>query len=501
MNPNQASTSTRVRVGLFTIIGLLLIGAASVYVNDEPYWWRPCQLVHISVEDATGLKTKSPIRSLGLDIGYLVSFELSDTHVDLGICITAPVEVLPTTKAYIRAEGFLGDKFVELKPVKYIGPEKPAPRTSFLWPKRIYEALIPEARAEEDARAEDPPPATPPAAAPAQAEPERPPQTGVVKRGKKGEREIPMGKSTEDVQQLVNRVDELVNQMTGLTNNLKKAINPDELKSTMRQLNQTLANASRTFSPEGGLNQTAQRTLAKLEDAIEQLKDQITRVNRGEGSVGMLLNDPSYAKDLKEALENLNRLLTKVGNVRFVVDIGAEKILGYDRGRGWFRLGIWPRPDRYYLLGITVDPRGKITETVTTTQAGGITTVTNTNVEERSGLRLTGMIGKVWWNRVDTSIGVLHDDGTVSVQLDLGPPGHEDTFFFRNDLYSRTANDTGTNDSGIDDRVSVQIRPFMSVYVRGGVESFRRVNGQFPFFFGAGVAFDDDDIKLLFALK
>lgn len=487
MNPNHASISTRIRVGLFTVLGLLLIGGFSVFVNDEPYWWRPCQVVHISVEDATGLKTKSQVRSLGLDIGYLVSFELSDSHVDLGICITAPVEVLPATKAYIRAEGFLGDKFVELKPVKYIGPEKKA---SIRFPSLIEEALAEEdARAEEDAHAEDP-------------APEHTPPVGVVRRGPKGEKEIPVGKSGEDVQQLVNRVDELVNQMTGLTNNLKKAINPDELKATMRQLNQTLSNASRTFSPEGGLNQTAQRTLAKLEDAIEQLKDQLTRVNRGEGSVGMILNDPSYAQELKKALENLNRLLTKVGNVRFVIDMGAEKILGYDRGRGWFRLGIWPQPDRYYLIGISVDPRGKIDQTVTTVQAGGVTTVTNASVEEVSGLRLTGMVGKVWFNnRLDTSIGVLHDDGTVSVMLNLGPVGHEDAVQVRNDVYSRTTSDIGTNNSGIDDRISFQVRPFMALYLRGGLESFRTVNGTTPFFFGAGVYFDDEDIKVLFALK
>src|SRR3954467_9254445 len=115
MNTNQASNSTRFRVGIFTLLGLLLIGASTVLVNDQPFWWRPCQLVHISVEDATGLKSKSPIRSLGIDIGYLQTVELSETHVTLGICITAPVEVLPGTKAYIRGEGFLGDKFVELK--------------------------------------------------------------------------------------------------------------------------------------------------------------------------------------------------------------------------------------------------------------------------------------------------------------------------------------------------------------------------------------------------
>src|SRR5690606_16195323 len=113
MNPSQASSATKFKVGIFTLVGLFLIGATTVFVNDRPYWWRPCHLVHINVEDATGLKTKSQIRSLGLEIGYLKSVTLSETHVRLGICITAPVEVLPSTRAYIRGEGFLGDKFVE----------------------------------------------------------------------------------------------------------------------------------------------------------------------------------------------------------------------------------------------------------------------------------------------------------------------------------------------------------------------------------------------------
>ena len=118
----DATTSTRFKVGIFTILSLLLIAALTVFVNDKPFWWRSCQLVHINVEDGTGLKAKSAIRSLGIEIGYLKTVELNETHVDLGICITAPVEVLPSTRAYMRGEGFLGDKFVELKPVKYVGP-------------------------------------------------------------------------------------------------------------------------------------------------------------------------------------------------------------------------------------------------------------------------------------------------------------------------------------------------------------------------------------------
>src|ERR1041385_3553285 len=122
MSTNEAGTVTRIRVGIFTLATLGLIGAITVFVNDKPFWWRPCQLVHINIEDATGLKMKSPIRSLGLQIGYLRTVAPSETYVPLGICITAPVEILPATRAYVRSEGFLGDKFVELKPVKYVGP-------------------------------------------------------------------------------------------------------------------------------------------------------------------------------------------------------------------------------------------------------------------------------------------------------------------------------------------------------------------------------------------
>src|SRR3954464_12080302 len=125
MNTTQATISTKFRVGIFSLMGLMLIGAMTVFVNNKPYWWRSCQPVYINVEDATGLKTKSPIRSLGLQIGYLKSVELTETFVRLGVCGAAPVEILNTTRAYIRGEGFLGDKFVELKPVKYIGPPRP----------------------------------------------------------------------------------------------------------------------------------------------------------------------------------------------------------------------------------------------------------------------------------------------------------------------------------------------------------------------------------------
>jgi phospholipid/cholesterol/gamma-HCH transport system substrate-binding protein len=299
------------------------------------------------------------------------------------------------------------------------------------------------------------------------------------------------------VQALVKRVDDLVREMTGLTNNLREAINPDELRNTMQQLNRTLESASKTLAPEGGLNQTAQRTLAKLEDAIEQLRDQLARVNRGEGSVGMILNDPTYAEEIRQAIRNVNTLLSRVGGVRFVVDIGAEILSGYVRsGRGWFKMGIWPAPDRYYLIGVSVDPRGRLTNsTVRTTINGQVVTLTQ-EVTEDQGILITGMLGKVFRKRYDFSIGALFGDGAARFRLNLGPEGHEDRLQLVNDLYTRIGAGTG-----VDLRTVAMIRPWQSIYFRAGVESWRGVEGRatLSYSYGAGVTFEDQDIKMLFA--
>jgi phospholipid/cholesterol/gamma-HCH transport system substrate-binding protein len=468
MNTTHSSAATRLKVGIFTLIGFLVILMATVLSNNRPFWWRSCQLVKINVEDATGLKTKAPIRSLGIEIGYLKSVMLTEHHVTLGICITAPVEILPSTRAYIRGEGLLVDKFVELKPVKYLNKNDSDLGTENSDKNSKLNFLFPQAWA-------------------ANAEPSK----------QKGGREIPVGSESQDIQHLVNRVDELVNQMTGLTNNLKQGINPDDLRKTMKQLNQTLENASKTLAPEGGLNQTAQRTLAKLEDAIEQLRDQLTRVNQGKGSVGMLLNDPTYAEEIRLAIKNVNRLLNKVADVRFVVDIGGAEVTGYNGGRGWFQLGIWPNPTRYYLLGIATDPRGRISNTTITTTAGGYTQTTQTQVVDQTQILFTAMLGKVFFNRIDLSVGALYGDGAASVLLKLGPNGNEKLFQLRNDVYFRNS------DSPINDRITLQVQPHDNVYLRGGLEAVTAYpgTGQSIFFYGAGITFDDEDIKLLFAFK
>lgn len=322
-------------------------------------------------------------------------------------------------------------------------------------------------------------------------------------RGKsvRASREIPVGdSSSQDVQELIGKVNGLVGELKELTTNIKHALNPADLKKTITQLNLTLENAAKTLSPEGGLTSTAQRALEKLEDSFEQLRQIITRINQGKGSVGMIINDSSFAEELREAMQNINRMLSKVGGMRFIMNLGGSRLDAYNGSRGWFQLAIWPRSSRYYLLGITVDPRGKLTATTTKTTVGTTSTTTETLKIEDGGLLITAMIGKIFFKRIDLSIGVTHGDTTLETKLFLGLNGDETRLQIINDFYSHS---DGFNSTSFHDRIAVLAFPlrnelFKTLYVRAGLETFRKVNGKLAYEFGAGLSFDDNDVKILF---
>ncbi len=578
MTNQREISKMRFKVGVFTVLGLAFIGALTVFVNDKPFWWRPCQFVQINIDDATGLKTKSPVRSLGLQVGYLKSVRLFETYVELGICITAPVDVLSSTRAFIRSEGFLGDKFVELKPVHFknnietieeikVAKKKEArPKKQMIEKKEVaivkksadesnspvveapaggadgakdedsvskqktsnekeehstdntgkddqtfrlkekksksYEIILgslfslfgKNAYAEEE-DVITPSKVTEDAALDATQNAAETEHVEGLGDSENKPRKIPVGEKSGDMQKIIKQVNVLTEDLTDLTRNLKQALNPTDLKNTMNRINQVLDNAAKTLSPQGNLTLTAQRTLSKLEKSIELLHDQIKRITEGKGSLGKILNDEVYADELERALKNVNKLLNKADQMRLNMDVGAEQLTAYNGGRGWIRLGIWPRRDRYYLVGVSIDPRGLISITETKTTVNGASTTVNTTQVEQSGMLLTAMVGKVYFTRFDVSIGAIHGDGALSLKYYAWfEEGEENRLQWTNQVYSRL----NEGSSSISFRSSIEFFAWPNLYIKGGIESIKKVNGSYPFYFGAGVSFDDDDIKLLF---
>jgi hypothetical protein len=107
------------------------------------------------------------------------------------------------------------------------------------------------------------------------------------------------------------------------------------------------------------------------------------------------------------------------------------------------------------------------------------------------------MLGKIFRDRFDVAVGLLRGDGATRVGVGIGPSDNPQQLQLVGDLYFRAKTLNGIWSAEPDGRIYAVFQPISIFYVTGGVEGFRKANGQFSAFFGGGMRFEDEDIKLL----
>ncbi|RYZ93703.1 MAG: hypothetical protein EOP11_27415, partial [Proteobacteria bacterium] len=132
--------------------------------------------------------------------------------------------------------------------------------------------------------------------------------------------------------------------------------------------------------------------------------------------MGKFINDPAIYDELRGAIQSVNLLLGKAGALKTYVDLSAWQIPAYDGGaKARLHIIIAPNPGRYYLLGVSSDPRGRERRTITTISVNnGPQLVETRNVNEERRVLFTGMFGK-YFGPLDVRVGILEDNGTLAV--------------------------------------------------------------------------------------
>jgi phospholipid/cholesterol/gamma-HCH transport system substrate-binding protein len=489
-----------------------MIIAFSVYVNDHPFWYRPCDPVNIHVDDATGLRRKSPVKTLGLDIGYIAEVKLDEEKVLVKVCVTGPVKLTPDTRAFIRTNGFLGDKFIELKPVERVGEmgekvspsvppaqeEKPSGaaedsvKNSSAAPSELPKAIYLENTSEKDYKWPW--------------ENEKPKAAEIVGRtaalflslfeGTAEAAEKPpatLNASREaELQDTVKKVGKLIDQLTLMVGDLREVTQQREFKDTVVNLNSAMKHLEELLRPNGKVMKNVDSAMESLKNTMADAEKAMKKISDGEGTLGKIINDPSLYEELRGAIKSVNLLLGKAGNLKTYVDISGMNIPAYDGARANFSLMIAPNPTRYYLIGLTNDPRGRDRKTVTTTAVNnGPASVEVKNVNEEKGLRITAMFGKRY-GHLDLRVGLMEDYGAVSAGYWFDD---QMRYGVRVDAYSLGKGYPYTG------RITARAQVIPSVYVTGGLDTTHRYMGKRTFFTGIGLFFDDDDIKYLFAFR
>ena len=482
-----------IRLGVFAALGIGIIVGFSFFVNDQPFWYRACNAVDISVDDATGLRRTSPVQTLGLAIGYIKAVTLDSSNVVVSVCITAPVQLRNDTKAYVRSIGFLGDRFLELKPVDVnsIGPaghKMPATplddeeqssnriesnkKLSFL--HRAWDWLVPSAGASE-AQAADLI-----STAEAQGNP-------VVRQNTQlqAQREA-------ELTDTMKKVSKLVDQFTLLVKDVRQATSQVEFKDLIVNLNQAASNLATLLEPKGAVTANIRKSMDSLRSSLEGFDKALQKVNRGEGTIGKLINDERLYDEALAAVRGINTLIGKAGSLRVFVDLSGDNIPAYDGAKARFYLMIEPNPTRYYLLGVSTDPKGVEERTTTQTITNGVASNKEEKIVNRErGLNITAAFGK-YFGPLDLRVGLIESAAALGVGYWLD---EEHSYGIMTEVYKQSKRDPYRV------RIVGRVKVFSGLYVRGGVEDIKKYNNKYPYFFGAGLFFNDEDIKYLLAFR
>jgi phospholipid/cholesterol/gamma-HCH transport system substrate-binding protein len=228
--------------------------------------------------------------------------------------------------------------------------------------------------------------------------------------------------------------------------------------------------------------------LDKASNDIAMITDKIAS---GEGTLGRLINDESTVEKVENALDSLSGLAQRVEQIQTEIDFYGYSILGQDVSKGRFDVKISPRPNRFYLLGVTSDGYAVEAEDprADTSYAGE---------EYGNKVKFTAQFGHVYENAFldkDLQIRFGLRDSTFGVGADTFII--DDKLKLSADIYDFGGQYSGQYDGKA--HVDLAARYFAEdfpVYGIAGVDNMINSDLAAPFV-GLGIRFSDDDFKYL----
>jgi phospholipid/cholesterol/gamma-HCH transport system substrate-binding protein len=472
--------TTEAKVGIAVLVGILLLTYMTFKVGGFAFLQEDGYHLNATFPSASGLDKRAPVRVAGVEVGKVERIELVEGGAKVTVKIDSDVKIKKGGYAAIRSEGLLGDRFVEIVP----GQENEVWKDGETLPIQEAAPDLENLMSRFSSIAED------------------------VKTVTASLREV-LG-STEGKQNLK----EVLENAKGLT----KGVN-EWVQANREPLSRSVGNFesfSKSLKDQGNelvesLTRTAQKlergegTLGKLindDEAYEKLTRAIddlgrslkgvetltAKVERGEGTMGKLFTDESAYENLNTALEGLSSTLGRIEKFRTFVGFRTEYQLQESQNKGYFTIQLQPRADKFYRLEVVDDPRGEVREKTTVVTINGVPS-TITELETQRRLKLSALFGKRVSN-LGLRIGLVENTFGAGADYFL----FDDTFRVSVDAWDFNSDDPASERAHL--KVTTAYTLFKYITFEAGYDQIlnRDLN---TFFIGAGLRFEDEDLKYL----
>jgi phospholipid/cholesterol/gamma-HCH transport system substrate-binding protein len=461
----MSKLSAEAKVGLLVLGSSIILLWMTVLVGKFEFGKPKGYQVTATFDTVSGLDLKAAVRMAGVQIGTVETVELENSKARVILRINPDVKIPRGTEAAVKTMGLLGDKYVDLIPSQH--------------------------------RVE-----------PGQAGQER---SGFYKEGDRIERSI----ASSDTDQLITKLSAIADDIKQVTGSLRTVFGSQRgeksMEDILQDLRQTTANIkefSYALRGDGSelitrLNDLAQNLNGVVNDNRDNLKvtmenvreasknaelalasiENVTKkIDRGEGTLGKLVNEDSMYSNIDSAAKGISDYVSKVERMKTTVAFRNEYL--FSESKSYFTLELKPKMDQYYIFEVLSDPFGRFDRTVSVNN--GVTTVNDTYKDK---LKFSLEFAKRWGN-LAIRMGIVESEGGIGGDLFA----FDDRVKFSLDAWNFNSKEPNNLNTHMKATATWQITRLL--FVNGGYDNFLN-SSRAAGFVGVGLRFDDDDMKYL----
>ena len=312
------SVSIETKVGLFTLAGTMLFAFGVLVLGDVQF--HGTYPLYVLFDSAEGLPEKGPVKVAGVEVGKVETIALAGNRARVKVRVRKTIAVHQGARARVSSTGLIGSK--------YLGLTLGDPQGRVLAPGEEIEGTASFSFDEV-----------------------------MSKLGDLLKDDPEYGSLTKNLRQTVNNFQTVSKALADSIGQQRT-----EIADIVRNIRALSANANRVAADlreiTGERKEDVKIALANFRSISERLDRIAANVEKGEGLLGRLVNDPELGKSLNETMGNVNKatkdlqgFTNRIASIQLYWDYRQRFDMEDDRWHPDLGIYMYPRPGKYYYLG------------------------------------------------------------------------------------------------------------------------------------------------------
>lgn len=473
-------------IGTIAVLGILILRTEKL----ELFGKRNGRELMTEFPQVAGLNPQSAVRIAGVRVGQVQRIEIANGKARVILGLPEDMPIYADAQASLSAIGILGEKYIELDPGTpgagpFRGGDQLLRSKSAMSLDNMMETL------------------------------------GLIAKDVKGitqalNESIGGESGRQKLDEIVDNIRVLTGEFRSMAQENHGAINrtmanteaiSNELRVRLPKLAQQFEDLGKNLNdmvvqnkPElNGLMVDVRKLAQGFQSTSDNIKSITDKMNRGEGTIGKLLNDEATIKKINAAVDNVNDLMGGIKNLDLRLDMGAARWSSRGDSYTGIDIELAPRKDYWYQLGFHSTPDGKINESERTTTKIDPVTGLPVSVLERSRFVTTdqtftvnAQFAKRLGQYLVLSAGIVEGKGGGGAELRF----LDDRLRLGGLAYDFTKRD-GKDKPRY--RVTGSYQFWKGLYVQAGGQDLANKDLR-TFFAGGGIRWKDEDLKKLVGL-